>query len=140
MRQIKEDKIYRIIDANLNRAKEGLRVCEDTSRFILDDVRLTKRYKGIRHQLSSVMSHFPVKKERVVQARNILGDVGKGSTALELKRNNIYDIFWANSQRTKESIRVLEEFSKLIKKTSAEDFKKIRYRIYHLEKEIVERF
>jgi hypothetical protein len=49
------------------------------------------------------------------------------------------DIYYANSQRVKESIRVLEEFAKLRNKQVAEKLKKLRYRVYALEKKIIER-
>ncbi len=39
--------IYRIIDANLNRASEGLRVIEDGVRFILDDRSFTEELKEV---------------------------------------------------------------------------------------------
>jgi thiamine-phosphate pyrophosphorylase len=75
----------------------------------------------------------------VISARDIGRDVGRGSTYTEFKRHGTVDIFFANSQRAKESIRVLEEFSKLRDKKLAEKLKKLRYKIYALEKKVVER-
>jgi thiamine-phosphate pyrophosphorylase len=43
------DRLPRLIDANLNRAREGLRVLEDLARFELDDAALSERAKQIRH-------------------------------------------------------------------------------------------
>lgn len=128
-------KLYRAIDANFNRAKEGLRVCEDVCRFLKNEEKATRRYKLIRHNLSSVIAQLPVAK--IVQARDIAGDVGKKTTRSESKRKNLTDVFYANSQRVKESIRVLEEFTKLIKPKTAQDLKEIRYRVYSLEKEVL---
>ena len=136
--KIDERKLLRIIDANFNRAKEGLRVCEDICRFILDDPAQTRQFKTLRHRLSAVIAALPLGK--LIECRNIDGDVGKKSTAVELKRKNISDIFYANSQRIKESLRVLEEFTKLLNRTLAEDLKKIRYQIYALEKKVVAQF
>jgi hypothetical protein len=62
---------------------------------------------------------------------NILGQ--------ELKRSSVEDIFRANIQRVKESIRVLEEFSKLINKQAAIGFKKMRYRLYEIEKKALKK-
>jgi thiamine-phosphate pyrophosphorylase len=56
-----------------------------------------------------------------------------------MERNDPRDIFFANIQRVKESIRVLEEFSKLVSVKSALDLKKIRYDIYGIEKSIAEK-
>jgi len=135
---INDKNLYRIVDANFNRAKEGLRVCEDICRFVYDAKGQTRKWKDLRHQLTKVVLSFGLK--RIVHSRNIQGDVGKATTRTELKRNQIADIFYANSQRVKESIRVLEEFAKLLNKTKARELKKIRYQVYALEKKIVEKY
>jgi len=60
--------------------------------------------------------------------------VGRDILANELKREGPKDIFFANIQRVKESIRVLEEFSKLTNIKSSLKFKRARYKIYAIEK------
>ena len=140
MREIKKEKIYRLIDANFNRTKEGLRVCEDTARFIFDDKKATRRYKVIRHRLEALLGSLPISKTSVIQSRNIRRDVGKKALKSEFHRQNAKDIFYSNSQRTKESLRVLEEFLKLVKANDAFEVKKIRYQIYELERKIVKAF
>ena len=132
------DKTFdRIIDANFNRTKEGLRVCEDVCRYVLDEKGSTRNYKTVRHQLTEIMSGL--KMSDLISSRNISRDVGKKSTEAEFKRRGAMDIYYANSQRVKESIRVLEEFTKLRNKPMAEKLKKLRYRVYALEKKIIER-
>lgn len=126
-----------MMDANFNRAKEGLRVCEDICRFVLDAKSPTRGYKDVRHQLTEVISSLKIFK--VIQSRDIRRDVGRQSTSVEFRRKNAIDIFYANSQRTKESLRVLEEFAKLRNKRIAEGLKKIRYKVYALEKNVIER-
>ena len=37
-----DERLYRVIDANLNRLKEGLRVVEDVRRYGFDDLALAK--------------------------------------------------------------------------------------------------
>lgn len=135
MPTLTDSKIYRIIDANFNRAKEGLRVCEDICRFVWDQKAWTRSYKNCRHDLSKVIGRLALTK--VIAARNIAEDVGRGSTVAEFKRSAVNDIYYANAQRVKESIRVLEEFAKLLNKNIAQDLKKLRYKIYALEKKIV---
>ena len=129
-----------MIDANLNRTKEALRVCEDTARFIFNSKKVTHQYKIIRHKLMVVFKGLGLPKTLVIEARDIERDVGKKSIRPEFQRKNVRDVFYANSQRIKESLRVLEEFTKLLSGHSAQEFKKLRYRIYALEKEIVEKF
>jgi thiamine-phosphate pyrophosphorylase len=129
----KQYKINRVIDANINRAKEGLRVCEEVTRFILDNRRLTSELKIIRHNLSSVAVSLAAK-DKLIKERSSLKDVGRFLKANELRRSGVSDIFSANIGRVKESVRVLEEFSKLINLKAALGFKSIRYRIYEIEK------
>lgn len=127
------NKINRIIDANINRTKEGLRVCEEIARFILSDRTLTAGFKEIRHKITSEVKKLFLTKE-LLAARESRFDAGRNIQANELNRRNLSDIFLANIQRVKESIRVLEEFSKLTSKKSALKFKKMRYNIYEIEK------
>lgn len=129
--------VNRILDANLNRASEGLRVCEEITRFILENPAGTLCLKKIRHEIHSLAKALPAK-INLIQERNALEDIGKNIYANELRRKNISDIFLANIQRVKESIRVLEEFSKLIDTRIAIRFKKIRYNVYEIEKNIIQ--
>ena len=48
--------IYRILDASINRANEGLRVVEDFVRMSLNDVHLTSRLKELRHGVTQATS------------------------------------------------------------------------------------
>ena len=130
--------INRIIDANINRTKEGLRVCEEIARFILDSRHLTSELKKIRHRVELAFNHLP-RKILLLEERESLSDVGKCLYINELKRKNYQDIFFANIQRVKESLRVLEEFSKLINKNIAIEFKKIRCDIYESEKKFAKK-
>ena len=79
-----KNSLYRIIDANFNRAKEGLRVCEDICRFKLNDKILTNKMKRLRHGLTDCVLEFSIK--QIVLARGIEEDVGKISIQSELKR------------------------------------------------------
>lgn len=137
MQKKDDNRFCRVIDANFNRAKEGLRVCEDVCRFYLDAKGPTRQYKSSRHRLTKIMGTLDL--SDVIGARDIERDVGQKSMKTEFKRKGAMDIFYANSQRVKESIRVLEEFTKLRHRKLAEDLKKLRYRIYALEKNIIER-
>lgn len=127
-------RIYRIIDANLNRTREGLRVCEEVARFILNDKKITQRFKYLRHQISNSIKLFPAQFRVLLSARNSRQDVGKKQSSLEKKRRDSLDIFLANLQRSKESLRVLEEFSKLINPGLSSLYKRLRFKIYDLEK------
>ena len=127
------DKIYRIIDANLNRAREGIRVVEEVARLYFDDAKLSSQFKSLRHQLTKVAkSSFDEKK--LLSFRDSEKDVGADSMGgLEKKRANLESIVQANLRRSQEAVRVLEEFGKLIKEESAQSFKRMRFRLYALE-------
>lgn len=135
MRSVDEAKLYRVLDANLNRAKEGLRVCEDVCRFIWDQKGWTRRFKNIRHGLTAAAAAFGT--VNLIGSRDIERDIGRGTVPSELKRAKADDIFFANVQRVKESLRVLEEFSKLKHPRAARDLKELRYQVYALERKIV---
>ena len=124
-------KLYRILDANFNRAKEGLRVCEDICRYVWDAPTLTRGFKDLRHALTTVIGPLGILK--ALALRDINGDVGCATTKSEAKRRDAADVFWANAQRVKESLRVLEEITKLLDAQAARNIKGLRYRLYDLE-------
>jgi len=123
-------KLYRLIDANLNRLREGIRVVEDIQRYIFDNKELSKKLKSLRHKArikdeSNLLTH-----------RDIVGDVLKQTTKSEKKRADLSSIMIANIKRAEESSRVLEESLKLIDTEEAENFKQIRYELYDIEKSL----
>jgi hypothetical protein len=136
---VKDKNILRIIDVNLNRAKEGLRVCEDVTRFILNDSASTRALKIIRHKIQDIVEYSRIKKDFLCSARDIAGDCGMDFSSLE-KKSDWKSILFANMQRVKESLRVLEEFTKLLKDSSCEKFKRLRFRFYAQEKRITEKY
>ena len=136
---VKRNEILRILDANFNRSREGLRVCEEITRFVMEDDVLTKEFKKIRHAVTDTLKKFSVSTFELVAARNIRRDVGKRPSRLEKPRVNTVEVFLANSERVKESLRVLEEASKLLDKKTPDQLKKIRFRIYALEKKVLKK-
>ncbi|MCD4781404.1 MAG: thiamine-phosphate pyrophosphorylase [Candidatus Omnitrophica bacterium] len=137
MGKTRDKKIFRVIDANANRAREGLRVCEDVCRFVIESKTFTKRFKELRHSLTESLKR--ISRFDLLDARNIEEDIGRKSIAAELKRQHVADIFVANAQRVKESIRVLEEFAKLINPDLSGEFKTLRYQIYAIEKKVLKK-
>ena len=130
-------KLWRILDANFNRSKEGLRVCEDVCRYIWNAKDFTRQFKMLRHELSAVLSRG--KFLALIEARDIRRDVGQATIATEAQRKNVDEIFWANAQRVKESLRVLEELMKLYNTKSSAQCKQLRYRMYALEQKALKR-
>jgi len=131
--------IYRVMDANLNRAREGLRVLEEIARFILEDSEMSSRLKETRHRLTAVTNELPGGMLELIQARDAAGDVGAGSwTTGEKNRSDLFALAAANLKRVQEAARVLEEFGKLLT-PEVESFKKIRFEAYVFEEEILKK-
>lgn len=131
--------IYRVMDANLNRAREGLRVLEEIARFILEDPDLTLRLKNMRHEITRAAGDLPGGTAELVRARDAAGDVGSTSwTPGEKTRNGLSSLVLANIKRVQEAARVLEEFGKILA-PDMENFKKIRFEAYRLEQELLTR-
>ena len=125
------EKIFRIIDVNLNRSKEGLRVVEDFSRFVIADEKLSLTIKKQRHQIDKIArSIYP----QLVFARDTKSDVFRETK--EPSKKNSFAVVVSNIKRAEESLRVLEEFSKIISSTAPSKFKKIRFEIYDIEKRL----
>ena len=137
---MKQKDILRIIDANHNRLLEALRVCEEVARFILEERRQTEELKNLRHESAKAISASKsLRYISLIEARDSDGDIGKFTVKSELKRDDPYDVMRANMQRAKESLRVLEEFSKIIDKEAAIKFKRIRFKLYSAEKVLIEK-
>ena len=127
--------IFRIIDANFNRSREGLRVCEEVTRFIWNSPALTRDLKTVRHGITDILKSTPETSKVLFETRDVISDVGrKERRKSEMKRLGYSDIFGANIERAKESLRVLEEFFKLINKNDSAKFTKLRFKVYEIEK------
>jgi len=126
----------RVLDANLNRSREALRVLEDYCRFALDDRFLTVQFKEARHALAEIAGRLPP--QLLLAARETLRDVGTSLTAGgEYDRASPAQVAAVNLKRVQESLRSLEEFGKVFGPDFGRDFEAIRYRTYTLERAVV---
>jgi len=126
MNKMKSNEL-RIIDANLNRLREGIRVVEDIFRYVYNDKTTALKLKELRH-LSRITLYL-----ELLETRDIKNDVLRESIKSEQNRSDLYSILIANFKRAQESSRVLEEFCKLLSVEDSENFKYIRYELYNLE-------
>lgn len=129
-------KILRILDANYNRSKEGLRVLEDIFRFLKDNYSFTRKLRRMRHNLENAVSQNLL--IDALSMRNTNADVGRNIDKLDLERKTLSELIISNFQRVKESLRVMEEIAKLINANPL-TFKNMRYKLYELEKEAFKR-
>jgi len=124
--------IWRIVDASLNRACEGLRVAEEILRFG-GASRPYLALKNLRHRLRTLFA--PVE-QHLLAARDTTTDPGRTSgTEDEYHRKNISYVFCANMKRAEEALRILEETSKTHDPHLAAEVEKIRFEVYRVEKE-----
>jgi thiamine-phosphate pyrophosphorylase len=124
--------IERILDANLDRAREGLRVIEEWCRFGLNNSQMAEQCKQMRQEIA--MWHT----SELRLARDTQEDVGTElSHPKEETRSSITQVLQANICRTQEALRVLEEYGKLYKPEMGEAFKQMRYRVYILESNLL---
>ena len=124
--------IYRILDANLDRAREGLRIIEEWCRFGLDNGQMTAECKQMRQELARWHSN------ELRLARNTPGDMGTElSHPQEEQRTSIEQLLQVNLCRVQEALRVLEEYGKLYQPQMGSTFKQMRYRVYTLESNLI---
>ena len=124
--------VLRIIDANINRCAEGIRVVEEIARFAVGDEGMTRVAKGLRHEIRALSGMFSSDTTRF---RDSAGDVGgRFSTPSEERRESLAGTARANFFRAEEGLRVIEEFGKLVSPEGARRAKGLRFRVYELEK------
>ena len=123
-----DNRIAQLIDANLDRAREGLRVMEDWCRFGLKRSDLSIQIKDWRQQLG--VHHLNIyRKERLTSNDPAMGI----SHPLQTVRSTPEDVFIANSSRVQEALRVIEEFTRTTDPNLCEIASKIRYETYEIE-------
>jgi len=123
--------LYRIVDANFNRTREGLRVLEELARFSDQNPVLTKTLRGLRHRIS-VLTECSFPRPKLLANRRSEADLGRNFRPE--KRTGKKDLVLANSLRVTESLRVLEEMVMLLKPEATASFQDLRFSFYDLEK------
>lgn len=125
-------KIHRVIDANINRVSEGLRVLEDISRFVLEKESLSRDIREVRHL---VRKSF--KSPNLIIFRDSQNDVGLNisqKSNLDTKKG-ILDLVHANFKRVQEGLRSIEESLKALGFLhESKIYESLRFKSYDLEK------
>ncbi len=124
--------LYRIVDANLNRVSEGLRVLEDVARFHLDDQEVCSSLRHLRHRVRALVSDCAA---ACLAARAADTDVGFAvSQAADEARPTLAALAAANFKRAEEGLRVLEETLSLLEHgEAAKECERLRFAVYALE-------
>jgi thiamine-phosphate pyrophosphorylase len=131
-RRWQEPAICRILDANLDRAREGLRIIEEWCRFGINSGSLANECKQMRQELASWHT------QEIRASRDTPQDPGTDLThPKEEQRSSIEQLLQANLCRVEEALRVLEEYGKLYHPEMGAVFKQMRYRVYTLESNLL---
>ncbi len=129
---------YRIIDVNINRLNEAIRVIEDIVRLKLNNKKFSKNLKKMRHSIQKFSKKYYL---TMLKNRDIKNDKSKFlNFKSEFKRVSILEILVANFKRMEESCRVLEEILKVENSEFSKIFKEMRFYAYTLEKNIILEF
>jgi thiamine-phosphate pyrophosphorylase len=130
--QLYQPAVYRILDANLDRVREGLRIIEEWCRFGLNQAELTEECKSLRQE--TAQWHHPALRA----SRDTIGDPGTDLThPQEQIRSTVQQVLQVNFSRVEEGLRVLEEYGKLYDPDMSAAFKQMRYRVYVLESQLL---
>jgi thiamine-phosphate pyrophosphorylase len=127
--------VLRIVDANANRALEGIRVCEDIVRFHLEAPDAFRRLRALRHAVARTVRRLPVRAADLARSRNSRQDPGKRAPASRVE--SLGRLLVINLQRTKESLRTLEECARLVAPRQTPDFARLRFRTYEVERDLL---
>lgn len=130
------DPTFRILDANLNRAREGLRTAEEYARLALNDAASFELIKGIRRLLQEFAECEPGFGARLLAARHVEADVGLDPHAEDVQRAGLEDVACAGLKRAQEALRVIEEHAQLVVRHAAHLAARARHGAYILEQQL----
>ncbi len=142
MKDARPGSVERVIDANANRAREGLRVAEDYARFVAGEEDIARSLRSLRHEVTRCVRLVAPdeKTERDLLAqRDVEGDGGASPESFApAARENLREIVTSAFKRAEEALRSLEEFTKLPEVSDGMEasagFERARYALYELEK------
>ena len=129
----------RLLDANANRAREGIRTAEDYLRFNGGDGPWAARLKTIRNAITDII-RGSVADERLVASRDAAGDPlrvaahGTSAQASESPRAGAQ----RGRKRAQEAVRVLEENLRGSQPGAAMELARHRYTLYEGEQWLLE--
>jgi thiamine-phosphate pyrophosphorylase len=127
--------VYRILDANFNRAREAFRMIEEYCRFVLNNGQLSGTAKQLRHELSQTMAKIDA--NLLLSCRDSQEDVGKEIRAqAQMKRGSLDDCLTAATKRISEALRMLAEVGQILDMEFYNRFEKLRFDAYTLQKDI----
>lgn len=130
----------RVLDANINRSAEGLRVLEDIARFQFDHQALSAEFRTLRHGIRSI---FRGRESMLLSGRDSDNDVGAVTSQATKtdSRSDIKDTVLSNFKRAQEAFRSIEELLKTKGEYSCgKKVESFRFKLYALEPRLISCF
>ena len=124
---------WQILDVNINRLVEALRVLEDICRFKYRLVQAARGLKLLRHEVTSWRSKFS---DQLLRSRRSETDLGRKDYDLPYGVANLWE---TNFNRAKESVRVIEELTRVLIPEDVSLVRGWRFKLYDLEKEYLKK-
>lgn len=125
-----------ILEANLNRLREGIRVAEDVIRYSPNSAKVYSRAKSLRLASGKMEKELrDLLGRELARARRLELDPGKETDSpAEMARTGESPLLGANLKRAQEAARTLEEVCKVFNmRTHSQQYKKLRFGLYALE-------
>ena len=130
----------RLLDANINRSAEGLRVLEDIARFRFDNQKISSDIRRLRHVVRDL---FKGREKEFLSSRDAFHDVGVTTSLRNATdvRKDLKDTVLSNFKRVQEALRSMEEILKTKGEYMAgKKIETLRFSVYSLEPEFLSFF
>jgi len=130
----------RLLDANINRSAEGLRLLEDIARFRFDNQKMSYDIRRLRHRVRGL---FKGREKELLSSRDSSHDVGVTTSLKETTdaRKDLKDTVLSNFKRVQEAFRSMEEILKTKDEYQAgKKIETLRFFVYSLESEFLSFF
>src|SRR6266480_2928810 len=133
-RRLAQTRVWRLLDANANRAREGLRVVEDTARFILAQPKASSALRQMRHRLDRLIRGSY---GTLLQHRDVDNDPGRKNVSAGHPAD-VQALLAANFKRCGEALRVLEEYGRVLSPMAVKQLQDLRFNVYQWEKKLLQ--
>ena len=131
--------VLRLIDANANRAREGIRTAEDYIRFISGESHWASTLKNIRASITahlhSIIDGSELVRNRLVETDPLRPIEGKAEHPQSAESPR--QVAVRGTKRAQEALRVLEEFVRGESAEASSALSRARYQLYEAEQWLV---
>lgn len=124
----------RLLDANANRAREGVRTAEDYIRFTCGEHRWAAALKNTRRTITELLNKTALS-DALLSSRMVVTDPLRPTSseppAPSAESSKL--VAQRGLKRAQEALRVLEEYLRAPAPAVSQEFERLRYRLYEVE-------